>query len=91
MIYETRNHWLINEKGKKIDLTNLEHKLLLFLSNGKALTYSQLAKKLYNAKADKYIIESIRVLKYRLQKKTKLKIKSVKNIGYVLNTEIYLK
>lgn len=91
MIYETRNHWLINEKGKKIELTNLEHKLLLFLSNGNVLTYSQLAKKLYNAKVDKYIIESIRILKYRLQKKTKLKIRPIRNKGYVLKTEIYLK
>ena len=89
MLYEIRNHWLIKENGKRIELTNLEHKMLIILSNETITTYSELAKSLYNTEINKYVKSAICVLKSRLQKKTKIKIKSIRNTGYVLKTKIY--
>ena len=91
MIYETRNHWFIKENGKKIETTNLEHKLLMALSGETISTYKELAKSIYDTEINEYVKSSIRALKSRLQKKAKIIIRSLKNKGYILTTKIYFK
>ena len=90
LVYEIRNHWLIKENGKKIEITNLEHELLMALSNRNLITYQELAERIYNTDV-KYVINSIRAIKRRLKAKTKLNIRSVKSKGYKMITEICFK
>ena len=90
MIYEVRNHWLILNNKKKIELTNLEHRLLTALKYGTIVTYEELAKSIYDCEYE-YISNSMKVLKYKLVKKTKINIKTVIGKGYILKTKILFK
>jgi DNA-binding response OmpR family regulator len=46
MVYEVKNHWLI-KNGKKIELTNKEHELLMILSNNEFNNLSDISLKIY--------------------------------------------
>ena len=90
MVYETRNHRLIKDNDETIELTNMEHKLLMILSCGKLVTYEELAKYLYNLEIE-YVNAQVHVLKGILQRKTKLDISTIHRKGYILTSEIYFK
>ena len=69
MVYETRNHWFIKD-NEKIELTNLEHKLLMLLAKNfnKLVTYKEIAESIYNSDV-RYVMNSIRAIKRRLKEK----------------------
>lgn len=50
MIYETRNHWLILNNVKKVELTNKQHELLMILSNNRYNSLTYISKKMYRHK-----------------------------------------
>lgn len=90
MVYEVRNHWFVLNNGKKIELTNKEHELLVALSGETLVTYEELAKSMYNCEFQ-YVENTIRVFKCGLMKKAKVNIRTVIGKGYILKTKILFK
>jgi DNA-binding winged helix-turn-helix (wHTH) protein len=86
MIYETKNHWLINN-GKKIKLTNKEHKMLVALAGEILVTYEELAERIYYCEYQ-YVAGAIRNIKRNLMKKTNINIETLRGRGFILETKI---
>lgn len=86
-VYQTRNHRLILDDGKEIELKNSEHKFLIGISSGNLITYKELSRLFYGYISRKH--ERVFIcLKYRFEKKTGLKIKNVAGRGYILQNDI---
>lgn len=91
MIYQTRNRTLITDEDEHIDLTPCEHKLLIALSDNNCTTYKKIAEKVYDDYADwcyLYFLQNLRQIKFKFVKKTKLKIKTVREKGFRLESKI---
>lgn len=88
MTYDTGKRKLYVGKDREIKLSKLEHKLLVCLSSGNVTTLDEIQKSL-KLKDCSYV----RVLVLRLIEKVEyyLRIKTVKGVGYRLDTEIYFK
>lgn len=89
-VYQTRNHRLVLEDGKEIELTNNEHKFLLGLSSGNLITFEELSKLIYGY-ISKTHVNLFNTMKYSIEKKTGFKIKNIPGRGYLLkdDTAIY--
>lgn len=91
MIYELKNRVLILRNGSRIKLTPLEHKLLIAISDNATTFYKTILLKMYGFD-DEELKRSLANVKNRIYKKTKqLKIRTIIDIGYRLETEIYFK
>jgi DNA-binding response OmpR family regulator len=93
IVYQTRNHRLVLEDGKEVELTNGEHKFLTVLSNGSLVTHDEFSK-LFWGYIPKRSIKSkhqryISLLKFKFAQKTGLEIRNMFNVGYVLQTDVY--
>ena len=88
MVIDTKNKILYCNK-EKYELTDLQYKLLVALSNNKLTKTKKIAKYLFNSSTDVYI-NRIPVIKRNLKLKIKtneLRIKK-KLDGYILKTDI---
>ena len=90
MTYDTRNRILHICDYRKVDLTNLEHKLLICLSSGNMVTYEEILKYIYGWN-DIYAKRALCVIVSNLTKKTKglLKILAIRGRGFILKSEVY--
>ena len=82
---------LITDEDEPIDLTPCEHKFLIALSSNNCITYEEIMKKVYDFYDDYYdvcCIENLRTIKFKFVRKTKIKIKTVKTIGFRLESKI---
>ncbi len=86
MTYDTRNRILQIGVHEEVELTNLEHKLLICLSSGETMSYPEIKQYLK-------IDYNLSRLRRNLEVKTgfELKIKNVYKSGYRLESEIYFK
>lgn len=91
LTYETRNHWFITDNNKKIELTNKEHELLTALVEDTLVSYDELSKRLYNLEPDACLLHALHINQARLQKKTKIDIKTIRGKGLILKTKILFK
>lgn len=87
-VYQTRNHRLVLDDGKAVELTNKEHKFLIGLSSGNLITYEELSRLFYGYKIPKKQFGTIKTTKYKFEKKTGLKIKAIFGRGYLLQNDI---
>ena len=89
-LYKIKNRELIckTEKTKKvINLTGNEHKFLLLININEPVSLEMLSNALYGI-YDKYSATSVRLIKHRLERKTPLKIKTIRGFGYILEKKI---
>lgn len=88
MIYETKNHKLVLENGEAFEINDLEYKFLIAISNENTTSFKEIAKYIYSSSSSRYI-ENVRNIKRRLISRIKdLKIKTISNFGYKLETTI---
>ena len=93
MIYEMKNRCLIKDNGERIELTELEHKFLIAISDEEITPAKLIAKYIFSYCGDRYI-EKLKVLQRRLNKFIQVKrIEKLVGIktSYILKTEIYFK
>ena len=85
MTYDTKRRILHTGVKEKVKLSRTEHFLLICLSSGNVATYKEITKYLRIKQT------SLNSLRMRLNRKTKnqLKIKSIRGVGYILESEIY--
>lgn len=90
MTYDTKNRILHTGVYEKVKLTKLQHKLLVCLSSGNAVSIKEIAEYSHGV-FDKYTDYAIRrtIFKLRVKTKKQLKIKTVNKFGYRLESEIY--
>lgn len=87
MVYHTRNHTLHISEKKEIDLTPLEHKFLIAISDNNTTSLETISNYVYGY-CD---FQGIREIKTTLLKKVNLKIKTIIGTGYRLETKILFK
>lgn len=83
MIYDTSTRMLSYNKGNTVKISKLQHKLLICLSSGNAVSYKEL---------EDYVgSKHINKIKHELIDKTIywLKIETIKGYGLILKSDIY--
>lgn len=92
MMYDTKNRVLHICDYRKVDLTNLEHMLMLGLSSGNMVTYEEILKYMYGWN-DIYAKRTLHVIVSNLTKKTEgfLRILVIRGRGLLMETEMYYK
>lgn len=91
-IFKNKTRKIINVENKnEYHLTDLEADLLLLLSDNKYHSYEDIANYIYKHYNEK-LVRNISMLKHRLEKHTKfnLKVKLIRNRGYILEQEILI-
>ena len=90
MLYDTKKHELWLGVREKVDLTNKENKLLICLASGNVATYEEMSRYLYGV-YNACTKNCVMVHSNRLIAKCKgqLKIKTVREVGYRLENEIF--
>lgn len=87
MIYDINKKVLLKGKRKTYNLTDLESKFLESFKDSNTVLYSELTKNMYGIESDK-LEDSLKEIKSKFCKKTKVKFKTRYKIGYVLITNI---
>lgn len=88
MICETKNHELVLESGETFKINDLEYKFLIAISNEKTTSLKEIAKYIFSSSRYNYI-ENVKNIKRRIVTRIKdLKIKTIGNYGYKLETTI---
>lgn len=92
MTYDTKNKVLYTGVREKINITGIEHKILICLSSGDLRKYEEISQYIYET-SDKYTKKNISIHVSILRNKTKkqLKITAVRGRGFRLDNEIYFK
>lgn len=83
--YDTKNRILHLSKSEEVKLSKKEHELLICLSNGNLVQYDEIYKMMNTSKA------AFNPLKTRFLDKVDcfLNIKTIRNVGLILEDEIY--
>lgn len=81
---------IINDKIIYLSITENKILNLLFNNKGKIITYDELAEEIYYNKCDKYYKKAIRKHMALLRKKVGqyIKIKTVREVGYIVEEEL---
>lgn len=90
MTYDTKRRILHTGVREKVELSQIEHKILICLSSGNAVTHEEISKYLYGV-YDEYTKKLVRQFIHFIRFKTKnqLKVKTIIGVGYILESEIY--
>lgn len=82
MIYNTSLRILTDDKGKQYKLSKLYHRFLICLSLGDVVAYDEAVEQLGT-------YTSIHKLKYDFCKRVPIKIRTIREVGFILDSDIY--